>query len=127
MKRIIILIMLLGWLPVSALGDAENEKVDTSVKKPELVMPEQVRAFLTMKLGLSSTGTIKVIGKYHLTDDCNLGKKSDEVLHVIQQDLFGDRLFWSCLVNLTQERIQVLYRCQEPDDSGTIIAIKKEK
>lgn len=79
------------------------------------------------KLGLSSTGTVKVIGKYHLTEDCKLGKKSDEVLHVIQQDLFGNRLFWSCLVNLTQERIQILYHCNKPDDFGIIMAIEKEK
>jgi hypothetical protein len=105
MKTIIILILLLGWLPISTLGNAENQKVGATAEKTEVLVPGQVRSFLMMKLGLSSTGTIKVIGKYHLTDDCKLGKKSDEVLHVIQQDLFGDRLFWSCLVNLTQERI----------------------
>lgn len=97
-----------------------------ALKRTDLYVPEKVKSSVIKKLGLSSTGEIKVIGKYRLTQDCDLGKENDEIVHLIQKDLFGKRLFWSCLVNITRGKIQVLYRCQKPDNFGTMIIIAKE-
>ncbi len=83
-----------------------------------------LKSTLIRKLGLSSTGFIKLIGKYHLTEKSKLGDKNDLIFHFIQQDLFGGRLFWSCLVNLNNGKMQVLYHVKDPDKYGKIIEIK---
>ena len=102
----------------------EEQNVVLKVRGKEI--PEGIESFLIGKLGLSSTGSLQVIGNYLLTHDSKLGVKSDKVMHIIQQDLLGGRLFWSCLVNVTQSKVQILYRCQAPDKFGTITTIDKE-
>lgn len=106
--------------------DLTEEEKKASPKTTKTKIPKKIKSFLMMKLGMSSTGSIQVVGNYSLTHDCKLGKKTDEVMHLIQQDQFGRRLFWSCLVNLTQEKVQVLYRREKPDDFGTIMTIDEE-
>jgi len=110
------------------------DKTDTTVtvnmpdierSKPDIEIPKKIEWFLMEKLGLSSTGSIKAIGKYCLTHDSNLGKETDTIIHIVQKDLFGSRLFWSCLVNEREGKIQVLYRCQNPDEFGTIMLIEE--
>lgn len=128
MRIVISFAMMLLLCSCSTHRTSQAEKVGDprEMMRPESQIPQKIESFLMMTLGMSSTGSIQVIGTYRLTDDCKLGKKTDEVIHVIQQDLFSGRLFWSCLVNLTQEKVQVLYRCQKPDDFGTVITIDRE-
>ena len=87
-------------------------------------IPREVRDYLIKELGLSSTGTLVLVGNYKLTENSKFGQKGDQVIHVIQQDLFGGRLFWSVLVNLTGNKIQILYRVGEPDKFGVIKTIR---
>lgn len=128
MKIMVSFAMMLMLCSCSTHGTAQPENTSTpiTVNKPEIEISKKIESFVVMKLGLSSTGSIKAIGKYRLTQDCKLGKKTDEIIHLIQQDLFGGRLFWSCLVNESEGKVQVLYRCQAPDDFGTIMTIDKE-
>ena len=128
MKVMVSLAVMLMLCSCSTRGTAQPERTSNplAVNEPEIEIPQKIEMFVAMKLGLSSTGTIKAIGKYYLTQDCELGKKADEIIHLVQQDLFGERLFWSCLVNEREGKVQVLYRCQEPDGFGTIMTIDKE-
>ncbi len=93
----------------------------TTKTLPEI--PVDIRNYLERELGVSSTGMLILIGKYKLTEKSKFGQKDDQVIHVIQQDLFGGRLFWSCLVNLTENKIQILYQATEPDKFGIIKSI----
>jgi len=116
-----------GSSPHDSISSADTpETMLAHPTKTEYQLPSDTESFLVTELGLSSTGAIQVIGSYRLTGDSELGKEQDEILHVIQKDLFGDRLFWSCLVNLTRERVQVLYRCQKPDEFGAILSINEK-
>jgi hypothetical protein len=104
-----------------------NSLLKTTAEQPKIEIPKHLDHYLKMELGYSSTGSIEVIGKYVLTAGNKLGNKDDKILHVIQKDLFGTRLWWSCLVNVTQSKIQILYRCQHPNDFGTIVEIEKKE
>jgi len=126
MKYIISIIVIFMWFSVPAICRADSKERIQPLAKPKIEVPEKIETYLIKKLGLSSTGKIQVIGKYNLTDDCKLGKKQDEIIHVIQKDLLGGRLVWSCLVNLTQGRVQVLYRCQNSDSFGKILIINEK-
>jgi hypothetical protein len=128
MKVMVCLAVMFVLCSCSTRGTAQSEIVITpvAVNTTEIEIPKRIESFAVLKLGLSSTGSIKAIGRYRLTRDCNLGKKSDEIIHLVQQDLFGGRLFWSCLVNESGSKVQVLYRCQEPDAFGTIMTMDKE-
>lgn len=106
-------------------SNAQIKLLITPQKKTNVQIPEKIKSFIVKKLGLSSTGSMQIIGSYRLTQDCKLGKDKDKIVHLIQKDLFGARLFWSCLINVTSGKVQVLYRCQKPDDFGTIINITK--
>lgn len=93
----------------------------TTKTLPEI--PVDIRNYLERELGVSSTGMLVLVGKYKLTEKSKFGQKGDHVIHVIQQDLFGGRLFWSCLVNLTENKIQILYQAGEPDKFSIIKSI----
>ncbi len=71
-------------------------------------MKKRISSYL-YGLGMSSTGSLQLIGVYRLTNPSEFGEKGDKVFHLLQQDLFGDRLFWSCLVNVDSEMTRVLY------------------
>lgn len=116
-KKVIILLSIVCFFSTTQACQKTVEKLTVSTK---------IQNYLCGKFGLSSTGEIKVIGNYKLTQNSDLGKKSDEVIHLIQQDLFGDRLFWSCLLNVTQGKVQVLYLTSNPNDFGKIIEIKNK-
>ena len=118
--------ILIGILSISANVGSQTIDQSVQIKKPEVVIPKQIESFLIKEFGLSSTGTIKAIGKYHLTQNSKLGSEKDEIIHVIQQDLGGSRLFWSCLVNLNQGKVLVLYRSGDADKYGTIMMIKND-
>jgi hypothetical protein len=120
------LMLILCSSSIRGTGQPEKTSAPIPVNRPVIEIPTNIESFVVMKLGLSSTGSIRAIGKYRLTQDCKLGKKSDEIIHLVQQDLFGELLFWSCLVNESGGKVQVLYRCQEPDGFGTIMTIDKE-
>lgn len=83
-------------------------------------IPVDVRNCLKKELGVSSTGILVLAGKFTLTEKSKLGQKGDQIIHVIQRDLFGGRLFWSCLVNLTENKIQILYQADVPDKFGIV-------
>ena len=77
----------------------------------------QINRFLVLTLGLSSTGTIELIGVYNTISSSGFSEQNDLVLHFVQKDLFGDRLFWSCLLNMSNAKAKVIYHCgNEPLD-----------
>lgn len=90
--------------PIKELGAFEKawQKIDNDTKK-------KIEHYLMMELGLSSTGKIELIGNYILTSDDEFGKQGQQVLHFIQRDLFGSRLFWSCLINTDNYNTRLLY------------------
>lgn len=71
----------------------------------------QINRFFLHNLGLSSTGTIELVGTYNTMLSSGFSKHNDLVLHFIQKDLFGDRLFWSCLLNMANGKAKVIYHC----------------
>lgn len=73
---------------------------------------KRIRQYL-YSLGISSTGHVQLIGTYRLTEDSKFGEEGDLVFHFLQRDLFGARLFWSCLVNVDSELTSVLYDVQQ--------------
>jgi hypothetical protein len=69
---------------------------------------ERIVSYLLMRLGLSETGSIYLIGAY----DQMSGTGRDEgglVLHFQHLDLFGSRLFWSALVDPEVPAVRVLF------------------
>ena len=90
--------------PIKELGAFEKawQKIDNDTK-------QKIEHYLMMELGLSSTGKIELIGNYSLTEDDDFGKQGQQVLHFIQRDLFGSRLFWSCLINVDNYNTRLLY------------------
>jgi len=76
-----------------------------------------------LKLGLSSTGKIKIQNIYRLTKKSKLGNEGDEMAMFIQEDLLGERLFWVALMNLDTKKVQLIYDVQnchraEQDTAG---------
>jgi len=96
------------------------EAIDPSVRS-------DIETYLLVRLGLSSTGTTSLIGVYSLSGHDALGPEGSKVLHFVQRDLFGERLFWSCLVNPQNRKVRILYQCADPDRYGSIETIKIEK
>jgi hypothetical protein len=68
------------------------------------------------RLGLSSTGTVQLIGVYHHPVGNGDKAKPTRWFHLRQTDLFGGRLFWSILVNPEDETYRVLFRINEAGD-----------
>jgi hypothetical protein len=128
MKVVVTLAVMVMLCSCSTRNTIQPERTSApiTVSEPEIEIPKKIESFVMMKLGLSSTGSIKAIGTYRLRQDCKLGKKSDEIIHLVQQDLCGSRLCWSCLVNESGGKVQVLYHSQDPDGFGTIMTIDKE-
>jgi hypothetical protein len=89
---------------IKELGAFEKawEKIDSDTK-------QKIELYIVIELGLSSTGKIELIGNYRLTEDDEFGKLEQQVLHFIQRDLFGSRLFWSCLINVDNYNTKLLY------------------
>ena len=76
-------------------------------------LSEKRRAELSDKIlssGISSTGSIELKKIYTLTHDEEIGKKGVRIGLLVQEDLFGGRLFWIQLVNLDTGRIRMLYQ-----------------
>lgn len=68
---------------------------------------QEIEAFLVMRLGLSSTGDIRLLGAYRETGEA--GGKDKTLFHLQQLDLMGTRLFWSVLVDPDAATALVLY------------------
>ena len=72
--------------------------------------------------GLSSTGKITVTNIYTLTHNEVIGDKGDKIALVIQEDLFGSRLFSIHIINLRTANTRKLYRTgelKEAEQAGT--------
>ena len=61
----------------------------------------QITQYVTVTLGLSSTGRIELTRALRQVEYAGFAQTGDLVLQFDQIDLFGDRLFWSYLVNTT--------------------------
>jgi hypothetical protein len=66
---------------------------------------QRIEDYLRMKLGLSSTGRVQLMGVYRVD---SLGE-SRELVHIQQLDLMGARLCWSVLVDPDAMSAKVLY------------------
>ena len=85
---------------------------------------KRIEGFLRMKLGLSSTGTIELIGSYKTIEEKDFSQHGDLIFHFIQKDLFGDRLFWSTLINSTNNKSLLIYHCAPGSSKDKIQDIK---
>jgi len=85
---------------------------------------KRIEDFLRMKLGLSSTGTIELIGSYKTIEEKDFSQHGDLIFHFIQKDLFGDRLFWSTLINSTNNKSLLIYHCAPGSSKDKIQDIK---
>lgn len=83
-----------------AVLDAHWQKLDAKTRR-------EIETFLVMRLGLSSTGSIRLIGVYRQIDGKDAGDKT--LFHFQQLDLMGTRLFWSALVDPDAATALVLY------------------
>jgi len=70
---------------------------------------KQIATFLLMRLGLSSTGKIQLIGVYRDPEKETSNGQERTLLHFQQLDLLGGRLFWSVLVDPDASTARVLY------------------
>jgi hypothetical protein len=71
------------------------------------------------RLGLSSTGRVELIGVYTQGRGRDDDKKPQRHFHLLQQDLFGSRLFWSTLINPDDATYKVLYHVNEPGEASS--------
>ncbi|MBN1552414.1 hypothetical protein JW979_13150, partial [bacterium] len=84
MKTTIGLLIMLMFCSCSTQSNVQPERSSAlERKRPDSQIPKKIESFIIMKLGMSSTGSIQVVGNYRLTHDCKLGKKTDEVMHLI--------------------------------------------
>jgi len=89
----------------SAAQRTQWEKLSPEIRK-------DIEHFLLLRMGLSSTGTIQLIGVY----GAEIGQPSDKppaMYHFRQLDLLGSRLFWSVLVDPAKKQAHVLFHVNE--------------
>ncbi|MCK5305897.1 MAG: hypothetical protein KAJ66_02080 [Candidatus Omnitrophica bacterium] len=101
----------------SIISYGADKKLEVAWKKIDNHTKKEIEHYLVIELGLSSTGHIELIGNYRLTEDDEFGKQRHQILHFIQKDLLGSRLFWSCLVNVDNYKVKILY----PDTNKELI------
>ena len=104
-----------------------NQELLKSTTLWEKLAPSQrkrIEGFLLLKLGLSSTGTIELIGSYRTIEEKDFSQHGDLVFHFIQKDLFGGRLFWSTLINSTNNKSLLIYHCAPGSSKDKIQDIK---
>jgi hypothetical protein len=70
------------------------------------------------RLGLSSTGTVQLIGVYNQSEGKGDTAKPKRLFHLRQTDLFGARLVWSILVNAEDETYRIVFHINESGDKG---------
>ena len=70
------------------------------------------------RLGLSSTGTVQLIGAYTQRTGNGDDGKPKRFFHLRQTDLMGARLFWSVLLNPEDETFKILYHINPGKDSS---------
>ena len=81
-----------------------------------------------MRMGLSSTGMIRLIGVYRQAGGKEEGEEVPELYHFLQQDLGGSRLFWSVLVDPVASTAEVLYDINaKPGKEKKVISTKDSK
>ncbi len=68
------------------------------------------------RLGLSSTGVVQLIGIYNQPAEKGGKANAKQMFHLRQTDLFGQRLFWSILVNPKDETYRILFHINENGD-----------
>ena len=117
MKQLALILALL--LPANAVLGADQQAsiirctdADSKSEWERVAVDKRcdIEKHLLTSYGLSSTGQIELSGVYRLTHSDAIGAKGDVVALFTQEDLFGDRLFWICLVNLTKQESRLLYR-----------------
>lgn len=75
---------------------------------------KEIVQFLFMRLGLSSTGGIRLIGVYQNRYVEDKRAQDKRILHFQQLDLFEGRLFWSVLVYPEESTARLLYHVNRP-------------
>lgn len=87
-------------------------------------LPEELRKRIVSevvagrRLGLSSTGTVELIGVYSQLPGNGDRTKPKRLFHLRQTDLFGGRLFWSVLLDPENETFKILYHINQRNDSS---------
>ena len=79
---------------------------------------EQIKHFLVIECGLSSTGRIELFRVFNQFEYSGFAATGDPVLQFDQLDLFGERLFWSYLVNVKNGRFLRLFSHNDGTPKG---------
>ena len=72
--------------------------------------------FAGRRLGLSSTGSVQLIGVYTQPTGSGDHGKPKRLFHLRQTDLMGQRLFWSILLDPEGEAFKILYHISPGKD-----------
>ena len=113
------------------VGDPRGQDGETLLKKWQQLSDSQRKKIeseivVGKRLGLSSTGTVQLIGVYDQPQDNDRKTKPTRLFHLRQTDL-GGRLFWSILVNPEDEAFRILFRINEaPDDEASWLKLGGE-
>jgi hypothetical protein len=91
-------------------GQTEAELRAAWAKIPEDTR-KQIESHLVSGLGLSSTGTINLLGSFNNAPTGNT--KNFRVFQFQQVDLFGSRLFWTALIDPDALTSRVIYHVDE--------------
>jgi hypothetical protein len=97
-------------IPFIAAGVPEVQSraaLDAHWQKLDAERRREIETSLVMRLGLSSTGSIRLIGVYRQIDGKDDADKT--LFHFQQLDLMGIRLLWSALVDPDAATARVLY------------------
>jgi hypothetical protein len=100
---------------------ASNLQSESLLKERWMAVPatarQKIEDHLMRKLGLSSTGSVRLIGVYTSQGD------RAAVFHLQQLDLFDQRLFWSVLVDPKAMEARVLFDIGERSVTGSWVRL----
>jgi hypothetical protein len=91
-------------------GQTEAELRAAWIKIPKDTR-KQIESHLVAGLGLSSTGSINLLGIFNIAGTGD--SKNSRVLQFQQVDLFGSRLFWTALIDPDVLTSRVIYHIDE--------------
>ena len=126
-------VILLFVVAYSSQSDKDDKSSLVTVESPSVkngdqllkewqLLPSRIRKKIESeivvgkRLGLSSTGIVQLIGIYNQPEGEGDKEKTKRLFHLRQTDLFGERLFWSVLVNAEDETYRILFHIKEVGD-----------
>jgi hypothetical protein len=133
MNKTTLSVILLFVIAYSSQSDKDDKSSLVTVESPSVkngeqllkewqLLPSRIRKKIESeivvgnRLGLSSTGIVQLIGIYNQPEGEGDKAKTKRLFHLRQTDLFGERLFWSVLVNAEDETYRILFHINEVGD-----------